>query len=57
MERGDTLSALTALGYLGDADGTPWSEQSAHGGHSDRQEWFEYGYDSQKPADCDAVFQ
>lgn len=57
IERADTLNANTLLGYLGDADRTPWNEPSAHGGHSDRQEWFLYGYETANPRNCDRVFR
>jgi Putative neutral zinc metallopeptidase len=57
MERGDTLSAAVFLGYLGDPDRTPWYEPDAHGSHSDRQEWFNYGYSRYSPSDCARVFR
>lgn len=56
LERGDLLNAGVMLGYLGDPDGTPWNEPGAHGGRSERQEWFLYGYEQQDPSSCDAVF-
>jgi hypothetical protein len=57
MERGDTNQATVLLGYLGDSDGTPWWEPSAHGGHSDRQEWFTYGYETEQPRECDRIWR
>jgi Putative neutral zinc metallopeptidase len=57
MERGDTNQATVLLGYLGDPDGTPWSEPQAHGGHNDRQEWFTYGYETEQPQDCDKIWR
>jgi hypothetical protein len=57
MERGDTLNALIILGYLGDADRTPWNSPTRHGGHSDRQEWFNVGYQAANPYNCGKVFQ
>jgi uncharacterized protein len=56
MERGDVLNANTMLGYLGDADGTPWNFEGAHGSATDRLEWFTYGYESEAPRQCDRVF-
>ena len=57
MERGDVLNAGVFLGYLGDPDGTPWSEPGSHGTRSQRQEWFTYGYEEEKPVSCESVFR
>ena len=56
IERGDVNQATVILGYLGDSDATPWSEPEAHGGSSDRQEWFTFGYETERPRECDRIW-
>lgn len=52
LDQGDVDEALRALALLGDADGTPDTDLSAHGLSGLRSAWFLTGYDGAKPSEC-----
>jgi predicted metalloprotease len=52
LERGDVKEALGLLNLLGDADGTPDTDTTAHGIAGLRSAWFLTGFDGAKPSEC-----